>query len=82
MDQRSESGPAPLCYRLVIDGRIDASWARWFECEVLRSEGTRTVLEVTVIDQAQLHAVLRRLHDLHLPLVSVERVGRPHTHSS
>ncbi len=62
-------------YRLVVDGEIGEEWGSWFgEC-VLQSEGGRTILQVTVADQAALHGVLRRIHDLHLRLVSLTRVG-------
>jgi hypothetical protein len=66
----------PVRYRVVIDGRLDSVWAGWFECDVFPAEGDRTAIEVDVVDQAQLHAVLRRVHDLHLHLVSVARVER------
>jgi hypothetical protein len=65
----------PLRYSITVEGRLDGSWAGWFNCESLRSEGETTVLEVAVSDQAQLHAVMRRVHDLHLRLVSVTRLG-------
>jgi hypothetical protein len=55
---------------------MDGSWAGWFDCIDFRSVGDRTVLEIEVLDQAQLHSVLRRVHDLNLRLVSVARVGR------
>lgn len=69
----------PLRYRFVIDGRLDGSWAGWFDSVGFQSEGDQTVFEVEVIDQAQLHAVLRRVNDLHLPLVSVTRAVRSNT---
>jgi hypothetical protein len=72
----STTGPRPLRYRLVVEGRLDESWAGWFDCECFQSEGDRTVMEVEVIDQAQLHAVLLRVHDLHLRLVSATRLER------
>jgi hypothetical protein len=77
MDARpdSVSDLQQLRYRLVVEGRLDDAWAGWFECRAFRSQGDRTELEVEVIDQAQLHSVLRRVHDLRLRLVSVARVG-------
>jgi hypothetical protein len=78
MDERPSAitEPQPFRYRLAIDGRLDASWAGWFDSVAFRNEGDQTVFEVEVIDQAQLHAVLRRVHDLHLRLVSVTRLAR------
>jgi hypothetical protein len=72
----SATEPRLLRYRLVVEGRLDESWANWFDSEYFRSEGDRTVMEVEVIDQAQLHAVLIRVHDLHLRLVSATRLER------
>ncbi len=66
--------PRQTLYRLVLEGELNGSWADWFDCDELRSEGGYTVLEVGVLDQAQLQAVLRRVHDLHLRLVSVTRI--------
>jgi hypothetical protein len=81
MDARPDSVAdlQQLRYRLVIEGRLDDAWAGWFHCRVFRSEGDRTEFEVEVIDQAQLHAVLRRVHDLRLRLVSVARMGSEDT---
>jgi hypothetical protein len=33
----------------------------------------RTRLEVAVTDQASLHGILRRIHDLHLTVLQLER---------
>jgi len=84
MDERPAAGTEArhLRYSLVVDGRLDANWAGWFDCIDFQSEGDRTVLRVDVLDQAQLHAVLRQVHDLHLRLVSVTREVTPGTKPS
>lgn len=64
----------PARYRIEIEGEIDPEWAAWFGARDLRTEGGRSVLEVTVADAAALQGALRRVHDLHLRLVSLVRV--------
>jgi hypothetical protein len=67
------AGAGAIGYRLVVDGEIGEEWASWFgECTLDTADG-RTAIEVTVTDQAALHGLLRRIHDLHLRLVSLTR---------
>lgn len=61
-------------YRLELDGEIADEWADWFGAVEIKSAGGSTVLEVTVTDQAALHGVLRRVHDLHLRLISLTQI--------
>ncbi|HSJ15783.1 MAG TPA: hypothetical protein VK939_15360 [Longimicrobiales bacterium] len=58
-------------YRLELEGEIAQEWAGWFDADHIESAGGRAVVDVTVADQAALHGVLRRVHDLHLRLVSL-----------
>jgi hypothetical protein len=44
--------------------------------EVRPPDGGRSRLVGTVADEAALHAVLRRLHDLHAELLEVRRLDR------
>lgn len=60
-------------YTIVVEGELGEDWASWFGAGSVRSENGHTVLQVTVSDQAELHGLLRRVHDLHLRLVSVTR---------
>ncbi len=64
----------PAAYRIVIEGLLDERFRSWFEDARLHTDGDRTLLDVTVTDQSALHGILRRVHDLHLRLVSVERL--------
>jgi hypothetical protein len=63
-----------LRYRLELDGEIAEGWTEWFGSDVVQSVEGNTVLEVTVTDQAALHGVLRRVHDLHLRLISLTQI--------
>jgi len=77
--------PEPGRYEIRTQGHLDARWAAWFDGLVLThvSDGT-TVIHGPVLDQAALYAVLLKLRDLGLPLLSVtpmasERTDAPQT---
>lgn len=74
---RADTGPC--CYRIEIEGELSAGLEGWIDVDAIRSEGGVTVLEVTAVDQAQLHGLLRRLHDLHLRLIGLSRTDGPCT---
>jgi hypothetical protein len=58
-------------YRVVVDGELSDDVGRAFEGMTLSRENRRTVLLGTMRDQAQLQAVLQRISDLGLTLLSV-----------
>lgn len=59
-------------YAIRVRGHLDDRWASAFDgLALVREEGGVTVLEGPVADQAALHALLRRIRDLGLPLLSV-----------
>ena len=58
-------------YHVVIAGHVPAEWIGWFEADSLTPAWENTVLEVRVTDQAELYGRLRRIHDLHLKLISI-----------
>ena len=71
VEQQDES----ILYEIRIKGHLDDRWADRFEGLTLRREGNGdTLLTGSVIDQAALHGLLRRVRDLGLPLVSVMQV--------
>ena len=72
-DQAADSSETRR-YRIELEGEFPADWASWFGTAEVRSERGTTVLELTVPDQAALHGALRRVHDLHLRLISLIRI--------
>jgi hypothetical protein len=66
--------PADL-YEIRLVGHLHPRWAHRFDGMALTAEtdGT-TLIRGPVVDQAALHGLLRILHDLGLPLLSVTRV--------
>lgn len=75
------SGEGPT-YRLTIQGELGADWGEWFgrdlsDAPALLPADGRTTLTVAVADQAQLLGLLRRIHDLNLTILSLQRLGAP-----
>ena len=65
----------PLVYQLRIEGYLGDQWADSFGGMTLsREENGHTLLTGTVVDQAALFGLLKKVRDLGLPLVAVKRV--------
>jgi hypothetical protein len=66
----------PTVYQIRIKGHLGSQWTDWFEgLTVTLEEDGETLLTGTVVDQAALHGLLKKVRDLGLPLVSVNPVG-------
>jgi hypothetical protein len=62
-------------YHIRIQGELGQEWADWFGSPAVSREGDGvTLLTCRVTDQAALHGVLRKLRDLGLPLLSINRL--------
>jgi hypothetical protein len=73
----------PIVYEIRIMGQLDSQWADWFEgLSITLEENGDTLLTGPVIDQAALHGLLKKVRDLGLPLVSVNRVQLNENHPS
>ena len=73
--------PEPEIYEIRVRGHLDARWASQFEgLTITLEEDGDTLLAGPVIDQAALHGLLRKVRDLGLSLVSVNRVQFEETH--
>ena len=69
------TGPGlPAYYEIRVDGVLDDWWADWFGGLRVASDGTQTVISGQLPDQPALHALLVKIRDLGLSLVSVRRL--------
>ena len=72
-----------LVYQIRIKGHLGAQWTDWFEGLTLTLEDDgETLLIGAVVDQAALHGLLKKVRDLGMPLLSVNRVEPNQTDES
>ena len=65
----------PAIYQISIKGHLGPQWAGWFEnATITLQEDGDTLLSLPVVDQAALHGLLKKIRDLGMPLLSVNRV--------
>ena len=65
----------PMIYQIRIKGHLDHQWKDWFEnATISLTEDGDTLLTCPAIDQAALHGLLKKVRDLGLPLISVNRI--------
>ncbi len=65
----------PLVYQIRLKGHLDSEWTDWFDgLTITLEEDGNTLLTGPVIDQAALHGLLKKVRDLGMALVSVNRV--------
>lgn len=62
-------------YEIRIKGHLGDQWVDWFEgmTITLQNDG-ETLLTGHVIDQSALHGLLKKIRDLGMPLLSVNRI--------
>jgi hypothetical protein len=63
----------PAVYQIRVQGHLGPEWAGWFEGLAVALRDGDTVLTGPVADQAALHGLLRRVRDLGMPLISINR---------
>jgi hypothetical protein len=65
----------PGVYQIKIKGHLGAQWTDWFEGVTITLEDNGdTLLTGPVIDQSALHGLLKKVRDLGMPLISVNRI--------
>ena len=70
-------------YQIRIEGHLGEQWADWFEGLIIsQEENGETCLTGPVTDQAALYGLLKKVRDLGMPLVSVNRIERSHPTTS
>lgn len=69
-----------MIYQIRVQGHLGSEWSDWFGGLSIRREGNGdTLLSGAVVDQAALYGLLRKVRDLGMPLISVNRLqsGQP-----
>ncbi len=65
----------PWHCEIRLKGHLDERWTDWFDgLTITRDANGETRLTGPVVDQAALHGLLRKVRDLGLPLISVNRL--------
>lgn len=75
MSNKPKPTSLPAIYQIRLKGHLDSQWTDWFEgLTITLEEDGDTLLTGPVIDQAGLHGLLKKIRDLGIPLISVNRV--------
>ena len=65
----------PAVYQIRLEGHLNSQWSRWFEgLTITLEENGTTLLMGSVVDQAALHGLLKKVRDLGMQLLSVNCV--------
>jgi hypothetical protein len=74
LDPKTNPGQ-PMVYQIRIKGHLGRQWTDWFEgLTITLEEDGDTLLTGPVVDDAALHGLLKKVRDLGMPLLSVNRV--------
>lgn len=64
-----------MIYEIRVEGHLSSLWTDWFGGVTITLEADgRSLLICPVVDQAALYGLLRKVRDLGMPLISVNRV--------
>lgn len=78
MEQRQnpiQETDRPTVFQFRLGGHLDPVWSDWFDGLAVTWHDTDTLLTGPVVDQAALHGLIRRIRDLGLPLLSINRIN-------
>ncbi|MDQ2691691.1 MAG: hypothetical protein M3Y68_06645 [Chloroflexota bacterium] len=64
-----------MTYQIRLESHLGSNWTDWFEgLTITLEEGGDTLLTGPVVDQAALYGLLKKVRDLGMSLVSVNRI--------
>jgi hypothetical protein len=70
-----QSSPDTTAYQIRIEGHLGPQWAEWFDGMSITPEADgNTLLTGPLPDQAALHGLLKKMRDLGMTLVSINRI--------
>ena len=74
--KKSKEAAEPLIYEIRINGHLSDEWKDWFDgMKISLLDDGDTVLTGPVADQAALYGLLKKMRNLGMPLVSVNRIN-------
>jgi hypothetical protein len=75
-EQHSNRGTdQPAIYQIILQGHLSRQWSDWFEgFTITLDERGQTILVGPVPDQPALHGLLKKIRDLGIPLISLNRL--------
>lgn len=77
-DSREQHPDEPTVYQIRLQGYLGQHWTDWFGAlTITYEESGNTLLTGPIVDQAALYGLLKRVRDLGIPLLSVNRVDEP-----
>lgn len=72
MVSKSNQQSAPTFYEIRVKGILGEEWAEWLGgMAITHAANGETLICGSVVDQAALYGLLRKVRDLGLPLISV-----------
>ena len=74
LNSKTDSGQS-MVYQIKVKGHLGHQWTDWFDgLTITLEEDGDTLFTGLVVDQAALHGLLKKVRDLGMPLLSVNRV--------
>jgi len=71
----NENAGQQSCYQIKIEGHLDGRWQDWFGgLTVTKIADGYTILSGPIRDQAALYGLLKKVRNLGMPLLSVNRI--------
>ena len=62
-------------YQIRLEGHLEPEWSSWFAgLEISLEPNGETVLTGCVADQAALHGLIKKVRDIGIPLLSIQRI--------
>ena len=69
----------PADYQIKVKGNLGSQWSDWFDgLMITPDEEGNTLLTGSVIDEAALHGLLKKIRDLGMPLISFNQIESGH----
>lgn len=65
----------PYIYQVKIEGYLGSQWVDWFDgMSITHEEENITVLTGAIVDQSALYGLLKKLRNLGMTLISLQRL--------